>query len=112
MPLRSSAVSFPRLCAAERAPAWKLGATGELLQRPAIAIRITKVRKRSPGLHIDLTDVSAPFDQFLADGFHVRDHHEQPFERAGRHGGDTHPNHDGAGRHKQMSFDKTSRNPA
>ncbi len=36
---------LPRLCAAERATAWKLGATGELLQGPAIAIGIAKIDK-------------------------------------------------------------------
>src|SRR5437867_11777216 len=66
--------------AAERVPAWKLGATGNLLQGPAIAIRITKIGKRPPLLHIDLTDVHASCDQFLAHGFHVRDHHKKPFE--------------------------------
>src|SRR5258708_2857310 len=82
---------------AGRAAAWKLGATRELLQGPAIAIRITKIRKSSPGLHVDLTDVSTSFDQFLTDGFHVRDHQEKPFEGSGLHGGDAHPNRDGAG---------------
>src|SRR5437588_10613652 len=81
--------------AAERAPACKLGATGELLQGPAIAIRITKIGKRPPNLHIDLTDVNAPFDQFLADGLHVRDHHQKPFEGSRLHGGNAHPYHDG-----------------
>src|SRR6266699_3933135 len=92
--------------AAERVPAWKLGATGDLLQGPAIAIRITKIGKRSPILHIDLTDVNAPFDQFLAHGFHVRDHHKKPFERSGLHGGDAHPHHDGAGRTGRGQLDK------
>ena len=66
----------------DRSPAWQLAATGELLQRLAIAIRITKVHKRTPGLHVELADVSASFDQLLADGFYVRDHHLKPFERA------------------------------
>ncbi len=83
-----------------------LSATGELLQGPAIAIRITKIGKRSPLLHIDLTDVNASFDQFLADGFHVRDHHQKPCERSGLHGGDAHPNHDGAGRTGRGQLDK------
>src|SRR5260370_33365216 len=84
--------------AAGRASTWKLGATGDLLQGPAIAIRITKIGKRPPILHIDLTDVHASFDQFLADGFHVRDYHKKPFERSGLHGGHADPNHDGADR--------------
>ena len=53
----SSAVIF-HAEAAERASAWKLGATGELLQGPAIAIRITKIGKRLPIQYLDLTDVS------------------------------------------------------
>jgi hypothetical protein len=77
---RAAVLSSSTPQATERASAWKLGATGDLLQGPAIAIRITKIRKRPPGLHVDLTDVNASFDQFLADGFHVRDHHEKPFE--------------------------------
>ena len=97
--------------AAERASAWKLGATGDLLQGPAIAIRITKIGKRPPILHIDLTDVNASFDQFLAHGFHVRDHHKKPFERSGLHGGDAHPNNDGAGHTHQMSFNETGCHP-
>jgi hypothetical protein len=36
---------LPRLCAAERASAWKLGATGDLPQGPAIAIGIAKMDK-------------------------------------------------------------------
>src|SRR5260370_42080200 len=92
--------------AAERASTWKLGATGDLLQGPAIAIRITKIGKRPPILHIDLTDVHASFDQFLADGFHVPDYHKKPFERSGLHGGDAHPNHDGAGRTGGGQLDK------
>src|SRR5258708_18950735 len=84
----------------------KLGATGELLQGPAIAIRITKIGKRPPILHIDLTDVNASFDQVLAHAFHVRDHHKKPFERSGLHGGDAHPNHDGAGRTGRGQLDK------
>src|SRR5258706_369798 len=92
--------------AAQRASAWKLGAIGELLQGPAIAIRITNIGKSPPILHIDLTDVNASFDQFLADGFHVRDHHKKPFERSGLHAGDAHPDHDGAGRAGRGQLDK------
>src|SRR5713101_3871154 len=103
---RAAVLSSSTPEAAERASAWKLGATGELLQGPAIAIRITKIGKRPPGLHIDLTDVHASFDQFRASGFDVRDHHEKPFERSGRHGGDAHPNHDGAGRTGRGQLDK------
>ncbi len=101
---RAAMLSSSTPQAAQRASAWKLGATGELLQGPAIAIRITKIGKRPPGLNVDLTDVSASFEQLLADGFHVRDHHEKPFERSGLHGGDPYPNHYGAGHAGQMSF--------
>src|SRR5215471_352893 len=87
-------------------PTWNLGAMWKLLQGPAIAIRITKVDKSPPVLHIDLTNISASFDQFLANGFHVLNHHEQPFERTGLHGSDTHPKHNGAGRTKRCQLDK------
>src|SRR6266487_1695575 len=103
---RAAMLSSSTPQAAQRASAWKLGATGELLQGPAIAIRITKIGKRPPGLNVDLTDVSASFDQLLADGFHVRDHHEKPFERSGLHGGDAYPNHYGAGRTGRGQLDK------
>src|SRR5205809_5009923 len=92
--------------AAERAAAWKLGTAGELLQGPAIAIRITKIGKRPPILHVDLTDVNASFDQFLANDFHIGDYQKKPFERPGLHGGDAHPNHDGAGRTGRGQLDK------
>src|SRR5207248_8449900 len=68
--------------------------------------RITKIGKRPPLLHIDLTDGNASCDQFLADGFHVRNHHKQPLERSGLHGGDAHPNHNRAGRTGRGQLDK------
>ena len=47
--------------------------------------RIAEVDKMPPWLYINLTDHSASFEQFLAHGSRVLNHHLQTFERAGLH---------------------------
>src|SRR5579885_2812317 len=76
----------------------RLATPGELLQGPAIAIRIAEVGKMAPVLHIDLTDVNASSGQFLADSPDIRDHHLQALLRSRLHVGNANPDGDRAGR--------------
>src|SRR5215471_18121727 len=75
----------------------KSWAMGELLQRPAVAIGIAEVDEMPPILHIDLADFSASFEQFLANGSRVLNHHLQPFLRSRRHVCNPNPNGDRTG---------------
>src|SRR5436305_14613905 len=70
---------------------------GELLQGPAIAVGIADVDKMPPILYIDLADVSASFEPFLATGSRVLNHHLQPFLRSRLHVCNPNPNGDRTG---------------
>src|SRR5579859_1215075 len=53
-------------------------ASGELLYRPAVAVRIAEKHKRAPGELLDLTDLHAPPDELRMRGVDIGDHHLQP----------------------------------
>ena len=83
------------------------GTRRDLLDGPAIAIRIAEIDEGAPRLHVDVADLDAAPDEFCARGVYVRDHQLETPDRPRPHVGDAGADRDRAGRSGRRQLDES-----
>src|SRR5215218_3217121 len=81
-------------------------AADDLLDGPAVAVRVGEEHEPAPGKVLDLADLDPAVGEVGVGGLDVVDHHLQAGDRAGRGVGDADPERDRAGRAGRGQLDE------
>src|SRR5258705_6516020 len=83
------------------------GPARELLDGPAVAVRVAEVDERAPGLDVDLADPDAASRELVVRGLDVLDDELEAAHRAGLGFGEADAHGDGARRAGRRELDET-----